>query len=106
MKPAASGRTLLGGAGGLLAVGGAAEAASAAPAARTGLELRILLIFRKITPVQQDAWLRMGHRVAAGMSPQLAGNRMHRELGAAAHEARDRIDEVLAGVAAGEAGAA
>lgn len=106
MRAAISRRALLGGAGGALAglaVGGAvapAQAASTALLARTALEQQIIRIVRELTPAQQDAWLRMGHRIVAGMSPRLAGYKMHRELGATAREARDRIDAVLAGVAA------
>jgi len=103
MRPPVSRRTLLAG----LAIGeasGAAAAAGAAPAGLSAMELRILRIYRELTPPQQDAWLRMAHRIGAGMSPRLAGYRMHRELGATAREARDRVNEVLADVAAGRFG--
>ena len=103
MRPPVSRRTLLGGAGGLLAglaiggASGAAEAADAAPAGLSAMELRILRIYRELTPPQQDAWLRMAHRIGAGMSPRHAGYLMHRELGATPREARDLVDAVLAG---------
>lgn len=69
-------------------------------AALSAFERQVLLTYRSLSPRRQEAWLRMMHRLVAGMAPREAGYRMYRELGDTAREARDRIDAALAGFGA------
>ena len=109
MTAAVSRRAALGAAGALLgglAVGSGEEAAGIRPGDRDALKLRLLHKFGQLTPEGQDALVRAACRMREGMPARHAGYLAHRELGATLREARDRIDEVLASVAAAKEGRA
>lgn len=66
---------------------GATVQADAAPEqtvadwARTSFEVRYLLIFRKLPPERQEAWLRAGRRMADGMPIHEAALLAYQECG-------------------------
>ncbi len=49
--------------------------------ARTSFEVRALLIFRKLTPKGQEAFLRAGRRMVDGMPPREAALLAYQESG-------------------------
>jgi hypothetical protein len=51
-------------------------------------EMRILEVVRGLTPLQADAWLRMGQRIVDGMPIAEAKTLFEREIGGHAHGSR------------------
>ncbi len=49
--------------------------------ARTSIEGRFLMIFRKLLPEGQEAWLRAGRRMADGMPVREAALLVYQEVG-------------------------